>query len=171
MQERERDVIRCHIDPAPGDAAYSQCMPVSLALVIAGVVVVLAVVCGFIVRAQDGRRRSGGSLRVLPADLAGRSLASNATLVQFSTELCARCPQVRRLLGQIADEHAGVERIEIDLTGRNDLATRYHVLQTPTTFLVDSSGVVLSRWGGVPERRTIEDALASALTPHPQEQQ
>lgn len=42
-----------------------------------------------------------------------------------------------------------------------DLAARYHVLQTPTTFLVDAAGAVLSRWGGVPERRRIEDALAS----------
>lgn len=145
-------------------------MPVSLALVIAGAIVALAIVCGCIVRAQSGRRRSGGHLRVLPEDLPAQSLAPEATLVQFSTEFCARCPQVRRLLDRIADEHDGVERIEIDLTSRNDLATRYRVLQTPTTFLVDASGAVLSRWGGVPERRTIEDALASALSLHPQEQ-
>lgn len=145
-------------------------MSVSVALVITGAVLALAIVCGFAVRAQDGRRRSGGRLRVRSEDLGGRSLAATATLVQFSTELCARCPQVRRLLGQIAGEHAGIAHLEIDLTNRNDIATRYHVLQTPTTFLVDASGAVLSRWGGVPHRRTIEDALAPVLTLEPQEQ-
>jgi len=145
-------------------------MTVSAALAITGAVVALAIVCGFIVRAQDGRRRTGGHLQVRSEDLAGQPLATTATLVQFSTQLCARCPQVRRLLGQIADQHAGIEHVEIDLTNRNDLATRYHVLQTPTTFLVDASGMVLSRWGGVAHRSAIEDALASVLTPHPQEQ-
>lgn len=145
-------------------------MPVSIALLITGAVVALAIAGGLIVRAQDGRRRSGGHLEVRSEDLNGRSLAATATLVQFSTEFCARCPQVRRLLDQIAVEHPGVERVEIDLTNRNDLATRYHVLQTPTTFLVDASGAVLSRWGGVPQRRTIEDALANVLTLQPQEQ-
>ncbi|WP_426183627.1 TlpA family protein disulfide reductase [Microbacterium sp. TWP3-1-2b2] len=145
-------------------------MTVSAALAITGAVVALAIVCGFIVRAQDGRRRTGGHLQVRSEDLAGQPLATTATLVQFSTELCARCPQVRRLLGQIADQHAGIEHVEIDLTNRSDLATRYHVLQTPTTFLVDASGMVLSRWGGVARRSAIEDALASVLTLHPQEQ-
>jgi len=145
-------------------------MSVSVALIVTGAVVVLAIACGFVIRAQDGRRRAGGHLRVRAEDLEGQSLASAATLVQFSTELCARCPQVRRLLGQIADEHADVAHIEIDLTNRNDLATRYHVLQTPTTFLVDASGSVLSRWGGVPHRSEIDQALSSTLALDLQEQ-
>lgn len=145
-------------------------MSVSVALVITGAVVALAIVCGLVVRAQDGRQRSGGHVLIRSEDLGGRPLAATATLVQFSTELCARCPQVRRLLGQIADEHRDVEHIEIDLTKRNDLATRHHVLQTPTTFLVDASGAVLSRWGGVPSRSAIEAALAPVLTLQPQEQ-
>lgn len=145
-------------------------MSVSVALIIAGAVVVLAIACGLVVRAQDGRRRAGGHLRVRTQDLAGLPLAPRATLVQFSTELCARCPQVRRLLGQIADKHDEVAHIDIDLTNRTDLAVRYHVLQTPTTFLVDAFGTVLSRWGGVPHRDAIDDALASVLTLDPQEQ-
>jgi thioredoxin-like negative regulator of GroEL len=143
-------------------------MPVSVALMITGAIVALAIAGGFIVRAQDGRRRSGRHLVVRSEDLGDRSLAAAATLVQFSTELCARCPQVRRLLAGIADEHTGTSHIEIDLTNRNDLATRYHVLQTPTTFLVDASGAVLSRWGGVPHRSAIDDALATVLTPQEQ---
>lgn len=137
-------------------------MPVSTALLIAGALLALAILVGFALRMLDGRRRSGGDLRIRTEDL-GTPLAVGATLVQFSTGLCARCPQVRRLLGEIADSRSGVEHVEIDLTNRNDLATRYHLLQTPTTFLVDASGNVLFRWGGVPDRRTVDDALTSAV--------
>lgn len=144
-------------------------MPVSTAFAIAGALVVLAIVAGFALRSFDGRRRAGGDLRVRPDDL-DAPLAAPATLVQFSTELCARCPQVRRLLGEIAQHHVGVDHVEVDLTNRNDLATRYRVLQTPTTFLVDSSGAVLSRWSGVPDRRAISAALTAVPNLHPQEQ-
>lgn len=142
-------------------------MPVSTALAIAGALVMVAIVVGVTLRKVNGRTRSGGDLRIRPEDLGDRVLAPGSTLVQFSTELCARCPQVRRLLGEITDQHAGVEHIEFDLTNRSDLATRYRVLQTPTTFLVDASGTVRSRWGGVPDRRTIADALAAARALHP----
>lgn len=137
-------------------------MSVLLAIVIASVVVLLALGAGLVIRARDGRRRSGGAVRVRSEDLLG-GVGRPVTLVQFSTELCARCPQVRRLLGEIADER-GIPFIEIDLTNRGDLASRYHVLQTPTTFLVDGAGAVLSRWGGVPDRRSIADAVSSIST-------
>ena len=143
-------------------------MPLSTALVIAGALVAVSIALGWLLRKMDGRRRSGGDLRLRAEDLA---LAPTATLVQFSTEMCTRCPQVRRLLRDIAGAHAGVEVAEIDLTHRNDLATRYRVLQTPTTFLVDASGIVISRWGGLPDRAAINDALESVLNHQPQEQQ
>ena len=143
-------------------------MPVSTALVIAAALLTLAVAVGAALRMLDGRRRSGGDLRVRPEDL-GSPLAP-ATLVQFSTELCTRCPQVRRVLTEIADDRVGVQHMEIDLTNRSDLAARYRVLQTPTTFLVDASGAVLCRWGGVPDRRAISDALADVADFQTQEQ-
>lgn len=136
-------------------------MPVTTALLVAGGVLIVAVVAGLILRARDGRRRDGGDLRMHAEDLAG-GLGPGAALVQFSTETCARCPQVRRMLGAVTDAHDDVRHVDVDLTHRGDLAARYHVLQTPTTFLVDATGAVLSRWGGAPERRQIEDALASA---------
>ena len=146
-------------------------MPVSTVLLIVGALLTLALVVGFVLRMLDGRRRPGGQLQFDTADLGSSVLAPGATLVQFSTEFCTRCPQVRRLLGEIADSRAGVDHIEIDLTNRNDLASKYHVLQTPTTFLVDASGSVLSRWGGVPDKRTVNNALASTVpTFIPQEQ-
>ncbi|MGO2745020.1 TlpA family protein disulfide reductase [Microbacterium sp.] len=132
-------------------------MPLSIALLIAGAVVLLAIAAGFFARAQDGRRRTGGKVLVDWADLPGGTTTS-ITLVQFSTELCARCPQVRRMLGEVSRE-TGIAQAEIDLTRRSDLATKYHVLQTPTTFLIDAAGEVAARWGGVPDRASIIEAI------------
>lgn len=138
-------------------------MPLSIALLIAGAVVLVAIAAGFLARAQDGRRRTGGTVRLDQADLPGGAVTSIA-LVQFSTELCARCPQVRRLLGEISRE-TGIARAEIDLTRRSDLATKYHVLQTPTTFLIDEAGSVAARWGGVPDRASITAAISAVRMP------
>ncbi|MGW8484062.1 TlpA family protein disulfide reductase [Microbacterium sp. NPDC055903] len=138
-------------------------MPLTTAVVIVIAVIVLATAIGLLLRSRDGRRRAGGGLRVDERDLPS-PLGTGATLVQFSTELCARCPQVRRMLGGIAESVDDVAYIDVDLTDRADLATRYHVLQTPTAFLVDASGTVLSRWGGVPDRSAIIEALRAVPT-------
>ncbi|GAA1126528.1 MULTISPECIES: thioredoxin family protein [Microbacterium] len=131
-----------------------------LALAIAGVLLVVAVLVGVVLRVLDGRRRGGGHLRFDPADAAAE-LGAKATLVQFSTEMCARCPQVRRMLSTIATQDDGLAHIEVDLTHRPDLSTRYRVLQTPTTFLVDGSGAVRARFNGVPHRHALTEALAA----------
>lgn len=140
-------------------------MSPSVAVTITVAVLALAVITGLLLRARDGRRRAGGSIRLQPADLAPAELAERATLVQFSTEMCARCPQVRRMLGDVAAAHPGVAHVEIDLTHRADLAARYRILQTPTTFLVDATGVVRSRWNGVPRHPDLQDAIASLHIP------
>lgn len=143
-------------------------MPVSTALLVAAALLALAIVIGFAFRMLDGRRRSGGDLRMRAEDLG--ETGAQRTLVQFSTDLCTRCPQVRRLLAGIANERVGVAHVELDLTNRNDLAVRYRVLQTPTVFLVDASGVVLARWSGVPDLRAIHHALDGIADLHLQEQ-
>lgn len=127
---------------------------------IAGALLLLSVVLGVLFRVLDGRRRGGGHLRFDPAD-AGQALGERATLVQFSTELCTRCPQVRRMLGEYADDRSGIAHVEVDLTQRADLAERYHVLQTPTTFVVDRTGAVRARFHGVPHRHALAEALAA----------
>lgn len=130
------------------------------ALAGAGALLLIAVLVGILLRVLDGRRRGGGHLRFDPADAAS-DLGARATLVQFSTEMCARCPQVRRMLGALASEHDDLAHIELDLTNRPDLSQRYRVLQTPTTFLVDDAGVVRARFNGVPHRHALAEALAT----------
>ncbi|MDJ0324016.1 thioredoxin family protein [Cryobacterium sp. PH31-AA6] len=91
-----------------------------------------------------------------PADLASTvSFGADATLVQFSTEHCARCPGTRTMLANVARSRPGVVHIEVDLTHRADLARRFQVLQTPTTLILDRSGRVRERVGGAPHRAGI----------------
>ncbi|KJQ53073.1 thioredoxin family protein [Microbacterium sp. SA39] len=136
-------------------------MSPALAGGIAAALLVLATVIGVTLRRRDGRRRDAGALRFDPADAATSELGSRATLVQFSTEMCARCPQVRRMLHAYVSDHDGLRHVEVDLTHRPDLSARYKVLQTPTTFVVDRTGAVRARFHGVPHRHALTEALAS----------
>ncbi|WP_091232443.1 thioredoxin family protein [Microbacterium sp. 3J1] len=136
-------------------------MSPAVALAIAAALLALTVAIGLLLRKRDGRRRSAGHLRFDTADAAGAPLGSRATLVQFSTEMCARCPQVRRVLTSHAAGIDGVRHVEIDLTRRPDLSARYRVIQTPTTFVVDRDGAVRARFHGVPQQDALTEALAA----------
>lgn len=131
------------------------------ALLVAGVLLGLATLIGVLLRRREGRHVDAApGERMRASDLDGEALGERATLVQFSTELCARCPQVRRQLTQLAGTRPGVRHIDVDLTHRPDLARHYHVLQTPTTLLVDVSGAVHARYRGVPHTPTLVQDLA-----------
>ncbi|WP_137846015.1 thioredoxin family protein [Microbacterium sp. 2FI] len=93
---------------------------------------------------------------VEPHRLGADSLGEVATLLQFSTELCSRCPGVHRTLAAIADGRDGVRHLDVDLTYRPDIAKHFHVLQTPTTLVLDRNGVVQTRFGGTPSRDVLE---------------
>ena len=97
---------------------------------------------------------------VEPERLGADGLGEFATLLQFSTELCARCPGVHRTLAAVADAHAGVRHLDVDLTHRPDIAKHFHVMQTPTTLILDKDGAVQTRFGGAPSREVLELELA-----------
>lgn len=82
------------------------------------------------------------------------------SLVQFSTETCTRCPQVRRMLQGVVAAHDDVDHVDVDLTHRPDLARRHRVLSTPTTFLIGADESLVARFNGSPRRADIESALA-----------
>ncbi|KQQ95600.1 hypothetical protein ASF62_03585 [Leifsonia sp. Leaf325] len=104
------------------------------------------------------------ALIVTPADVdSDEQFGENATLLQFSTEFCSRCPQTRVVLGAIAGEHVGVRHLDVDLTHRPDIARRYNVLQTPTTLILDGRGTVRARVGGAPDRRAVSDRLTTII--------
>lgn len=111
---------------------------------------------------QRPRRDTTGDI-VEPQRLGADVLGERATLLQFSTAMCARCPMVHRTLAQIADEREGVLHLDVDLTNRPDIARHFRVLQTPTTFVLDRDGTVQTRFGGTPGRTVIELELDRIL--------
>ena len=123
-------------------------MPILAALIaIAALLAVTIGVGGYLRWRQNRPRRHIAHEVVDPSRLGADGLGAEATLLQFSTELCARCPHVHRTLAAVADS-------------RPDIARHFHVLQTPTTLILDRDGVVQTRFGGVPGRDVIELELA-----------
>jgi hypothetical protein len=118
------------------------------------VVLAAASAAGFWVRRRQGRFRRGPAGRPTPAgdvlsaaDL-GAPLGAQATLVQFSTEVCAYCGPTRELLTGVARDREGISFVEIDAAQRMDLTRRLRVLSTPTVLVLDSLGGVTSRATG-----------------------
>jgi thiol-disulfide isomerase/thioredoxin len=109
---------------------------------------------------HDGTAPPEGVLT--PEDLSA-PLGERATLVQFSTEFCANCPPTKRLLGQVAAEHQGVEVVEVDAADRLDLARRLHVYATPTILVLGPDGAIASRASGQPRKSDVLAALGSVL--------
>ncbi|CAN5214013.1 hypothetical protein BH09ACT5_BH09ACT5_06350 [soil metagenome] len=120
-----------------------------------------ATAIGLAWRSSQGRIRHGDDGTVVRiADLPGVTrFARGATLLQFSTEVCAPCRAAHVVLGDVASGRPGVAHVELDLTHRPDLASRFNILQTPTTLILDRKGIVRARIGGAPRR----DALALEL--------
>ena len=115
------------------------------------------VALGGFVRWRDSRPRPHIAHEVVePERLGADALGRTATLLQFSTSTCGRCPGVHRSLAGIAESRDGVRHLDVDVTHRPDIAKHFHVLQTPTTLVLDRVGVVHTRIGGVPNREVLE---------------
>ncbi len=131
------------------------------ALIVVAVLLAAATGVGVYVRWRQSRPRRHIAHEVVePQRLGAETLGENATLLQFSTQMCSRCPGVHRILSSVADEHDGVLHLDVDLTHRPDIAKHFHVLQTPTTLVLDGRGAVQTRFGGTPSRDVIELELA-----------
>ncbi|WP_460774984.1 TlpA family protein disulfide reductase [Microbacterium sp. GXF7504] len=139
-------------------------MDLTVALIVIAALLAATVVLGFALRRAQRRPRSVDVHEVVdPARLGADGLGEHATLLQFSTEMCARCPGVHRVLSEIADGRDGVRHLDVDLTHRPDIARHFGVLQTPTTMILDRDGVIRTRFGGVPGRDVLELELSRIL--------
>ena len=98
-----------------------------------------------------------------PTELGAVVFGDAATIVQFSTEFCARCPATARLLDGIAGDTSGTRHVEVDLTRRADLAGRFQITQTPTVLLLDADGVVRARFSGSPHAHAVRAKLDEIL--------
>jgi hypothetical protein len=158
-------------------------------LIVLAVVLAVASAAGFVLRQRQGRFRSvpagpgpvaGPAVAAGPepsqakgqpqaagsalnaADL-GAPLGARATLVQFSTEVCAYCGPTRELLTEAAAERDGVAFVEIDAAARMDLTRRLHVLSTPTVLVLDAAGAIVSRASGPLRKADLISALGHTL--------
>jgi thiol-disulfide isomerase/thioredoxin len=139
----------------------------TVALIAAVALPAVATALGLWWRSRTGRV-SEASDHSAAADLglALRALGTSATLVQFSTEYCSRCPATARQLASIAGDYAGVRHVEIDLTARPELADRFRVLQTPTTLILGADGSATTRIGGVPDFLAVRRRLDTLTGRH-----
>jgi len=131
---------------------------VTLAL---GGLVLAATLLGFLHRATQGRARTISDARIVSID--GVALGGRATLLQFSTEVCAPCKSTARVLDDLAARTEEVTHVDLDVTHRPELASRYRVLQTPTTLILDADGAVRARIGGAVRRDVVVAELQRVL--------
>lgn len=131
-----------------------------------GLIVVLAAVVltaafGLYRRATDGRVRETSDAARLAVDDLGQELGSAATLVQFSSTVCAPCRATRALLTDLVATEPAVRHIEINAEERLDLVERFGIVRTPTVLLLDGSGAVRRRITGAPRKPEVVAALES----------
>ena len=132
-----------------------------------GILVALVLVAGTWWKARTGRAklvRSGElvDLSKLKAYKGGKpvqSFGKNATLLQFSTEVCSICVATARLFRDLEKATPGLRHIEVDITDRMDLAAHFGIMQTPTTLILDHKGMVKARIGGAPRPNVINEEL------------
>lgn len=132
----------------------------TVAIVLASLVLA-ATLLGIVHRASQGRARTITDARVVSIE--GVSLGERATLLQFSTEVCAPCKSTARVLDDLAARTENVTHVDLDVTHRPDLASRYRVLQTPTTLILGSDGTVRARIGGAVRRDVVAAELEKVL--------
>jgi thiol-disulfide isomerase/thioredoxin len=92
-------------------------------------------------------------------------LGERATLLQFSSAFCAPCRAARRVLGDVASVTPGVRHIEVDAEHHLDVVRRLGILRTPTTLVLSSAGVEVTRATGAPTREQVLSALAATVEP------
>jgi len=122
--------------------------------IVAGLVAV-ATVFGLLWRRGQGR----------VVGVAGQTISLNyraagkTTLLQFTTELCAPCAQLKPRLEKIALFRSDVAHVVVDAVEHLDLANSLSVRSTPTTFIVDPDGHIRARIHGVAAAEVFINAI------------
>jgi thioredoxin-like negative regulator of GroEL len=139
-------------------------MGLFVACMLLAALVLAGVIGGLIFAWQRSRVGPSPDIEVVePHRLGAEALGESATLLQFSTRSCTRCPGVHHTLADVARDRSGVLHLDVDVTHRPDIARHFHVMQTPTTLVLDRHGMVQTRFGGIPGRRVVELELARLM--------
>jgi thiol-disulfide isomerase/thioredoxin len=123
--------------------------------------VAVATVIGLVYARSQGRSTRSSGEKTVSID--GVTLGERATLLQFSTEICAPCVATARVLSEVAATAPSVSHVDIDVTDRPELASEFNLFQTPTTLILDRKGVVRARIGGAVRRDVVTAELDRVL--------
>jgi thiol-disulfide isomerase/thioredoxin len=137
------------------------------------VAVVLAGAFGLYRALTDGRFRGTHKVRgvesaeqappasVLEGTQWAAELGERATFVQFSSAFCAPCRATRRILTDVAAAEEGIAHVEIDAEHHLDLVRRIGITRTPTTLVLDATGVEVTRAVGAPTRDQVARTVSA----------
>lgn len=134
-------------------------------LIIVAVVISVASLAYMLWSRRDGQVQHVQVAGALTPDDIGAPRGQRATLVQFSTPVCAKCPPTRELLLRVSRDLRGVEHVEVDASEHLDLARRLNIMRTPTTLILDGQGVVVSRINGATHEAQVREAIAEVPEP------
>lgn len=138
--------------------------------VLIGLAALLAVtlVAGGVVGWRRTHPPTHGPLDVVELDRLGApGLGERATILQFSGQSCTRCAGAHDTLSEVAHDADGVVYVDVDLTDRPDIARHFEVQQLPTTLILDSDGIIQTRFGGPPNRDVVELEVARVTATGP----
>ena len=126
------------------------------------IVLTLASAYGFWYQRSRGtvKVKSSTKTAITPSDI-GSELGSRVTLVQFSSAFCTPCRATRALLTDITVDLDDVKHIDIDAEKNLDLVRRLDIRSTPTTLVIDKSGVEVGRAVGAPKRAEVLATLSA----------
>jgi len=120
----------------------------------------VALLAGVLLKRRGARvREVTEGARIDPAEFGATALGPAGTVVQFSTEFCARCPGVRRTLAELVRDREALSFIHVDVTDKPALAKKYGLLQTPTVLFVGADGVPNARLSGTLTRGVLAEAI------------
>ncbi len=91
----------------------------------------------------------------------GIELGSRVTLVQFSSAFCTPCRATRALLTDITADLDDVKHVDIDAEKNLELVRRLDIRSTPTTLVLDKSGIEVGRAVGAPKRAEVLATLGA----------
>lgn len=128
------------------------------------IVFTLATAYGLWYQRSRGRlktKSSRVSKAAVTADEIGAPLGSRVTLVQFSSAFCTPCRATRALLTDITADLTDVKHVDIDAEKNLELVRRLDIRSTPTTLVLDRSGVEVGRAVGAPKRAEVLATLSA----------
>jgi thiol-disulfide isomerase/thioredoxin len=142
--------------------------------VLLGVLVAVALV-GLLRWRKDGRLKAvaASSPTPVPPDLAvlqGIGFVADeadVTFVQFSSAFCSPCRATRAILGDVAATVGGVRHLEVDAESHLEAVRALHILKTPTTLVVDRTGVIVQRAAGQPRKADVVAAVGRLVLATP----